>query len=79
MAEPNLNLDGTPQRWTDDIPANELAIVAQEMGVTVEAILADEELQMDASARHYDWLDRNGRLVENPAFMDYCVSQAGGK
>jgi hypothetical protein len=78
MAEPLLNEDGTPQRWTDGIPAAELAIVAQEMGVTVEAILADEELQMDASARHHDWLDRNGRLVENPAFMDYCVSQVGG-
>ena len=78
MPEPLLNEDGTPQRWTDGIPADELAIVAQEMAVTVEAILADEELQMDAAARHYDWLDRNGRLVHNPAWLDYCASQSGG-
>ncbi|MCE3004277.1 MAG: hypothetical protein LW860_16505 [Xanthomonadaceae bacterium] len=70
MPEPLLNEDGTPQWWTDGIPADELAIVAREMGVTVEAILAEEELQMDAAARHYDWLDRNGRLVHNPAWLD---------
>jgi len=78
MAEPLLNEDGTPQRWTDGIPANELAIVAAEMGVTVEAILADEELQIDASSRHHEWLRANGRLVHNQAWLDYCTSQAGG-
>jgi hypothetical protein len=78
MSEPLRNEDGTPQRWTDGIPADELAIVAQEMGVTVEATVADEELQMDAAAMHYDCLERNGRLVHNQAWLDYCTSQSGG-
>ena len=78
MAEPLLNEDGTPQRWTDGIPADELAIVAREMGVTVEAILADEELQIEADSRHHEWLRANGRLTGSKAFLDYCTSQAGG-
>jgi hypothetical protein len=71
VSNPLRNEAGTPQCWTDGIPADELSIVAQEMGVPVEAILADEEIRIDADARHDGWLERNGRLVENLAFMDY--------
>lgn len=78
MPAPLLNEDGTPQRWTDGIPADELALIASEMGVTVEEILEGEELQMDAAARHYDWLERSGCLFHNPAWLDYCTSQSGG-
>jgi len=79
MREQLLNEDGTPQRWTDGIPADALAIVAQAMGVTVDSILADEELQIDADARHHEWLRHNGRLVHNQAWLDYCTSQSGGQ
>jgi hypothetical protein len=72
--QPLLNLDGTPQRWTDGIPPDELAAVADELGVTVEAILADENLQILADARHFDWLARNGRLTGSREFVDYCTN-----
>lgn len=71
------NIDGTPQRWTDGIPANELRAVADEMGQTVDAILADEALQIEAADRHIDWLARNGRLTGSAEFSDYCTSQSG--
>lgn len=72
------NIDGTPQRWTDGIPASELRLVAEEMGTTVDTILADEALQIEAADRHIDWLARNGRLTGSAEFADYCASQSGG-